>query len=490
VALLNRYRPTPSVLPIDLGFMRDRVFRQAPQMVWTTYGDEAVVFNVERSTHEMLNGVATRVWELLAQPTTLDAIVEVLREEYAMPYDEARERVLTDVASLLVQLATKSIVVSEPKDHDASRTATDSSNAANALRGEAIGDPTNPLPLYRLAQEYRRLGDLTRWRDVIRIALTLPHHTPLQRFHRGFAKMAMDDWSGWADFESRALLPEMVGRRALLAQEIVWECRAWDGMEDIQNETLFVLPEQGIGDMIQMLRFIPLVARRAKSVVVGVHPRLVPFVQHNFGNMVDLAIDGVEKPLAFDRYVWAMSLPAIVGCLPPFEPMRSPRRRPPLNGRRRTLRGGICWAGNPEYVNDWARSMPADHIAPLLDRRDIEWFSLQVGPSASDAEAYPSLMRPWPRLITFGDTADLIADLDVVVSVDTAVAHLAGCLAVPTLLLLPTCADSRWGMSDRTPWYPSVRLVRQPADGDWCAVIRNVQHALDDLSPRSGSVSA
>jgi hypothetical protein len=125
--------------------------------------------------------------------------------------------------------------------------------------------------------------------------------------------------------------------------------------------------------------------------------------------------------------------------------------------------------------------MPAACIAPLLARTDIEWHTLQVGERAVEADRYPSLVRPWPPLITFGDTADLIAELDMVVAVDTAVGHLAGCLGAPTYLMLPFCSEYRWGLEDRTPWYPSMQLVRQPAAGDWAGAVVRLQQLLDQF---------
>jgi hypothetical protein len=126
--------------------------------------------------------------------------------------------------------------------------------------------------------------------------------------------------------------------------------------------------------------------------------------------------------------------------------------------------------------------MPAGRIATLLDRADIEWHSLQAGPRAIDADGYPTIVRPWPPLITFADTADLISELDFVVTVDTAVGHLAGSLGVPTFVLLSRWPDGRWGLGDRTPWYPTMYLIRQHEAGDWEGVIADVHEALDQFA--------
>jgi hypothetical protein len=353
----------------------------------------------------------------------------------------------------------------------------------------AAQDPANPLSWYARADEYRDSGDVDAWRRTIETALAMPHHSPEQIWYRSWARLKLGDWAGWTDYEARALHTTDSSPRATVDDWVRWTHGAWDGVEDLTDKTILVLSEQGIGDNIQMLRFLAPLADRAKSVIARVYPRLVPFVQCNVGDRVTVIIQGVDKPFAFDRYVHIMSLPHLIGELPPFVPWRSPRRRPRLVTRSRPIRAGICWAGNPEYGNDEQRSMPAAELAPLLALPSIEWHSLQVGARAGDADRYSSLLRPWPPLMTFGDTADLISELDVVVAVDTAVAHLAGCLGARTYLLLPVSADSRWGITDdRTPWYPSLRIVRQSSPGDWAGVVLRLQDMLDPLLPSRNGV--
>jgi hypothetical protein len=357
---------------------------------------------------------------------------------------------------------------------------------------QAAQDPANPLSWYARANEYRDNGDIEAWHRTTEVALAMPHDTPEQLWYRSWARLKLGDWAGWADYEARALHTTDRSPHATVDDWVRWTHRAWDGAEDLTDKTIFVLSEQGIGDNIQMLRYLAPLADRAKSVIARVYPRLVPLVQCNVDGRVSVVIQGVDKPFTFDRYVHIMSLPHLIGALPPFVPWRSPRRRPPLGARSHPLRAGICWAGNPEYGNDEQRSMPAVELAPLLALPNIEWHSLQVGARAGDADRYPSLLRPWPPLMTFGDTADLIAELDVVVAVDTAVAHLAGCLGVRTFLLLPVSADSRWGFTeDRTPWYPSTRIVRQSVPGDWADVVLRLQSMLDQpLASRNGAIQA
>jgi hypothetical protein len=361
---------------------------------------------------------------------------------------------------------------------------------AAAYSEKAKADPANPLSWYARAEECLNSGDLDGWRSTIAVALTMPHETPQQQWTRAWAQLALGDWAGWTSYEARWAYADDRASRTTVDDWVRWTHRAWDGVEDLTDKTILVLSEQGIGDNVQMLRFLAPLADRAKSVMAMVYPRLVPLVQSSFGDRVTVMIQGVDKPFAFDRYARIMSLPHLFGQLPPFSPLRPPGRRSRLPGHSGRIRAGICWAGNPLYANDEQRSIASAFLAPLLARTDIEWHSLQVGKNAIDADRYPSMIRPWPPLVNLGDTADVIAQLDVVVAVDTAVAHLAGCLGVRTYLLLPLNPDFRWGLGDDTPWYPSMRLLRQSVAGDWASVVVRLQSLLDQLTPSPDAIIA
>jgi hypothetical protein len=158
--------------------------------------------------------------------------------------------------------------------------------------------------------------------------------------------------------------------------------------------------------------------------------------------------------------------------------------RPHMMEARVGARVGLVWAGNPRHENDANRSMPAATFAPLLEKRNIALFSLQVG--ATDADKawlrHTAIHDLAPHLNDFADTAAVLGHLDLVISVDTAVAHLAGALGRPVWLLLPFVPEWRW-MLDRadSPWYPTMRLFRQAAPGDWAKLMARVAAALDDM---------
>jgi len=150
-----------------------------------------------------------------------------------------------------------------------------------------------------------------------------------------------------------------------------------------------------------------------------------------------------------------------------------------------TRRVGLCWAGNPAHANDRRRSLSLSQLAPALSLPGITWFSLQAGEAAGQLATTPAAHRvvPLPVGAALADAAALVAELDLVISVDTGIAHLAGALARPTWLLLPFAPDWRWQLDrDDSPWYPTLRLFRQSRPGDWQAVVAQVAAALQASS--------
>jgi hypothetical protein len=163
------------------------------------------------------------------------------------------------------------------------------------------------------------------------------------------------------------------------------------------------------------------------------------------------------------------------------DPRHRPSLREPTPGA--TRRAGLAWAGAPHHPNDRRRSIPVSALAPLFEVPGIDWYSLQKGPrepAITELPAARSIVRLAPDA-NWLQTAALIDALDVVVTVDTSVAHVAGALGKPVFVMLPYAPDWRWGLADRTPWYASARLFRQPAIADWTSVIQQVAHALQGL---------
>jgi ADP-heptose:LPS heptosyltransferase len=220
---------------------------------------------------------------------------------------------------------------------------------------------------------------------------------------------------------------------------------------------------------------------------VACHGPLVPLLATLPG--VAEAIPMTDPAPAYDRWILLGSVPRIFdteldnvpfpsGFLQP-DPARRAAWAARLPASRRV---GLVWAGNPAKEEDAKRSLPLAALAPVLATPGIRFVSLQVGPAAAQAAGVPGLLDVAPALTDFAETASCVAGLDLVISVDTAIAHLAGALGVPCWLLCPDPPDWRWllGRED-SPWYASLRLFRQPRPGDWEAPIARVAAALATL---------
>lgn len=291
---------------------------------------------------------------------------------------------------------------------------------------------------------------------------------------------------GWADYEWRFQCPEVVqqiGRRTFGRPR-------WDGA-DLEGRTLLVHAEQGLGDAIQFVRYLPAVAARGGRVILESPPELVTLLQGLAGVAgVVGRIEGRLPSLAFDLHLPLMSLPGVfetaLHTIPnavPYlnaDPQRIERWRPRLAGEG--FKVGLVWAGNPRHWNDRNRSCTLADFAPLAAIPGLRFFSLQKGPTAAQAVNPPaglSLIDLAPELHDFADTAAVIAQLDLVLAVDTSVLHLAGALGRPAWALLPALPDWRWLLGrDDSPWYPTLRLFRQTEPGDWVGVFARVATAL------------
>lgn len=286
--------------------------------------------------------------------------------------------------------------------------------------------------------------------------------------------------TGWELYEKRRNLPQM-DRDASTPR--------WNG-EPLADKTLLILAEQGVGDMVQASRYVPLLIRRDARVVIQAQQPLLPLLKSLKADC-DLIAKGDPLPPC-DAFCAAMSLPrafaAAPGTIPidiPYlfaDPARQAAWRARL-GKKTSPRVGIAWQGNPEHENDLRRSMPLRYLEPLL-RLPFDFHALAKDISTADAVT----LRTMPMTVhadglhDFADTAALIAELDLVVTVDTAVAHVSGALGKPVWILLPHLPDWRWLLGrDDSPWYPTARLFRQPSPGDWASVIEAVEKELTRL---------
>jgi Flp pilus assembly protein TadD len=269
----------------------------------------------------------------------------------------------------------------------------------------------------------------------------------------------------------------------------------WQG-EPIPGKTLFLHAEQGFGDAIQYVRLIPQVHERAAKVILECRPELKTFFTHCA--CADVVMAYAEPIPEFDYFTSLASLPGILGVtLPtipnqvPYLKVEAPGPLPPAPPGH--LKVGVVWAGNPHHHNNANRSMRLRELAPLLQVPDVTFYSLQVPVPPADEKLFrslPQLTDMSGQFHGFLETAAAVAQLDLIIAVDTAVVHLAGALAKPVWTLLPFAPDWRWLLErEETPWYPTMRLFRQKQRGQWPPVIARVAEELGRLADLSGKSS-
>ena len=333
-------------------------------------------------------------------------------------------------------------------------------DAALRIAGDSAQLLTNRAhALRRLDRLDEAVADLLR-------ALELKPDFAEAHFELAMAQLALGDFAGgWNEYEWRwATAAFAPSRRGFTSPQ-------WNGTQRLAGRTILLHAEQGLGDTLQFVRYASLVARRGASVILEVQPELVSLLAATPG--VARVIARGDRLPPFDLHCPLMSLARAFGTDEATIPTDLPRiAAAPEAAARWADRVpaerpcvGLVWAGRPTHHNDLNRSLPLALLAPLLRRDDLHFVSLQRDLREGDAAILrdlPNVVDAGPDLHDFTDTAALIARLDAVIAVDTAVAHLAGALGKPLLLLLPYAADFRWLRGrDDSGWYPSARLLRQ-----------------------------
>lgn len=292
--------------------------------------------------------------------------------------------------------------------------------------------------------------------------------------------------AGWQDYEWRWRKADWAGLERNFAAPL------WLGAEPVEGKAILLHAEQGLGDTIQFVRYAPLLARRGARVVVECQAELTNLLRQ---------VEGVTATVArgdtlpdFDLHCPLLSLPLAFGTALETIPSAVPYVHAPLarlqewSGRLARMKSpcvGVIWAGNPAHLNDHNRSIPLRDFASILSVGDVQFVNLQKTPTAADLadlERFTNVTSFADELQDFADTAAVIARLDRVIAVDTSVAHLAGAMGKPVDLLVPFSSDWRW-LIDRSdsPWYPTMRLFRQSAIGDWAGPLDRVRRALAEL---------
>ncbi len=321
-----------------------------------------------------------------------------------------------------------------------------------------------------------------------------PNHTGA-RYNLALTQLRLGDWShGWPGYEARWSFREVHRMPRKFSQP------RWQG-ESLEGTRILLHAEQGLGDTIQFCRYATLVVARGGFPILQVQEpveRLLRSLAVVRTGQAETALVGKQLP-EFDVECPLMSLPAVFGTTPETVPwhgaylgadpelvlekrVRFPDVRPSQGGQR-ALRVGVAWAGNPGYKADRQRSMEFETLLPLLRSPGVTWVSLQKGPAAQQLPAGIGDVFVWDGSSQDRDLAEtgaLAATLDLVITTDTSIAHLAGALGKPVWILLPHLGDWRWMQeTESTPWYPTARLLRQPTPGNWASVI---DRALGELA--------
>jgi tetratricopeptide (TPR) repeat protein len=293
--------------------------------------------------------------------------------------------------------------------------------------------------------------------------------------------------AGWVGREARVKLPELPIARFDYPQP------RWLGKEPVDGKTILVQMDEGSGDTIQFVRYVPMLAARGARIILMVADTLCPLLSGLAGVSECVPFSATTLP-AFDMYCPITSLPLAFGTKLDTIPTETAYLPAPAASRLQIwedrlgphdrLRVGLVWSGNPKHVNDHNRSLPLSALVQLLDL-DATFVSLQKDLKPEDKVtllAQTNIVDLTDHLTDFAETAALVSSLDVVITVDTSVAHLAGALGRPTWILLPYWPDYRWLLDrDDSPWYPTARLFRQTEARDYVSVLERVRAELQTL---------
>ncbi len=337
--------------------------------------------------------------------------------------------------------------------------------------------PDAPVALYQLAQALRRLNRVEESLPYYQRALEQRPEDKAIRYGYGVALLALGHLSeGFVEYEGRwrRMHPDVAAR-------------PWRG-EDLSGRTILLYREQGLGDTIQFARYVPKVAEGGGRVILLCQPPLVRLLQTLEG--VHQVVDKAEAMPPINYHCSVMSLPYVVQSTWATLPTHVPYLKVPEDACKRlpqahmgdTLKVGVAWAGHHGTTHDRERSIAFHQFAVLFDSPGVTFYSLQKGEHAEALKQLPdpaAVIDLAPQLADFADTAAYIVQLDLVITVDTSVAHLTGALGKEVWILLPYAADWRWMLErEDSPWYPTARLFRQSRSGDWDSVIARVKQRL------------
>ncbi|CCE08427.1 putative TPR domain protein [Bradyrhizobium sp. STM 3843] len=378
------------------------------------------------------------------------------------------------------------------------------SNLGNALK--ALGHPERALVWYdrslalkpdianatNRALTLTELGRFLEAEAAYRYAMSIDAQNPSLVWNHALLQLLRGDFeAGWRGREARWNVPEFAKDYPMLVTPM------WTGEAAVAGKTVVICQTEGVGDAIQFVRYIPMLAARGARIILVVDQGLCPLlsglagVSHCLPKTQRTVIPPFDLHIAIDSLPFAFgtqldSIPLGKNYLPPPEPHLVQAWEDRL-GLHEKMRVGLVWSGNPKHGNDRNRSVPLRLLSGLLNV-DALFVSLQKNPRPEDAETLrerEEIVDHTALLTDFAETAALVSCLDLVVTVDTSVAHLAGALGRPTWILLPYAPDWRWllGRED-SPWYPTVRLFRQTETREYDSVIERVRRELSAMAEK------
>lgn len=336
------------------------------------------------------------------------------------------------------------------------------------LKSIKYSDGSSHLPFYNTGVVCCLSGNHTHAIELFETALKIKPDDSSAAYNLGLSYLATKNYrQGWDLYENRF-------KEGKLSQK----CKArftqpeWDGSE-IQQKSLVIYSEQGLGDFIFFARFLPIIKNLVGAIIIEVQKPLIELVKQNF--MVDQVVgrdDSLDGTIESDFCISVCSLPRILKI---YEDYRIPNE-PYILSQNKTIstkKIGICWAGNPNHPKDCMRSIPIKYWKPLLDNKNYQFFSLMVNAptirkwnsketNLNEGIQNFQITNLTENVSNFQQLLECIQDLDLVITVDTGLAHLCGASGKKVWILLPQESDWRWGVeSDQTVWYPSAKLFRK-----------------------------
>lgn len=344
-----------------------------------------------------------------------------------------------------------------------------------------------------LAKAYRKSGRYDRSEQALKIAIEKNPEDHDAHFGLAYTYFHLEKYpEAIGEFEWRWKTKDMVKHRKDLYP--IFDAPAYDG-QDLSDKTLLLHTEQGFGDNLQFARFIDLVRPKVKKLVMWTRPGLGKLFQNSF-DIAEIS-ENVFKLPEFDYQLPLLSIPSVfdkeLKSLDNFKPyLKAPTGKAALTPTKGKLNVGLVWGASDSGFDYANKKVPLSLLKPLFDVEGVEWFSLQVGSDRIDLQKEGQglpITDIADQLKDFADTAKAVKKLDLVISVDTSVAHLAGAMGKPVWMMLKKNPDWRWHADGPdTVWYPSAKLFRQDSHGDWGAVVRRISRELKN--PRNAIKSS